>query len=55
MAKTVYPEKFADIDMTAKLNEITKAFLGKEMASEIFALPGSFGGYKKIDTATFFG
>ena len=55
MAKTVYPEKFADIDMTAKLNEITKAFLGKEMASEIFGLPGSFGGYKKIDTATFFG
>ena len=55
IAKTVYPEKFSDIDMTAKLNEITKAFLGKEMASEIFALPGSFGGYKKIDTATFFG
>lgn len=55
IAKTVYPDKFSDIDMTAKLNEITKAFLRKEMASEIFALPGSFGGYKKIDTATFFG
>lgn len=54
IAKTVYPEKFADIDMTAKLNEITKAFLGKELASEIFACKTSFGGYAKIDTSSFF-
>lgn len=53
-AKTVYPERFADIDMTAKLNEITKAFLGRELAAEIFACGSSFGGYQKIDTATFF-
>ena len=55
IAKTVYPEAFADIDLTEKTNEITKAFLGVELAEEIFACPGSFGGYGKIDTATIFG
>ena len=55
IAKTVYPEVFADIDLTAKTNEVTKMFLGTELAEEIFACPGSFGGYGKIDTKTFFG
>ena len=41
--------------MTAKTNEITEAFLGQELADEIFACPNSFGGYQKIDTNTFFG
>ena len=54
LAKTVYPEAFADIDLTAKTNEVTKVFLGKELAEEICACPGSFGGYQKIDTETFF-
>lgn len=54
IAKTVYPEQFSDVDMTQKTNEITKAFLGKELAEEIFACPSSFGGYQKIDTTTFF-
>ena len=54
IAKTVYPEQFADVDMTAKTNEITQAFLGQELADAIFACPSSFGGYQKIDTATFF-
>ena len=54
IAKTVYPELFADVDMTAKTNEVTKAFLGAELAEEIFACPNSFGGYGKIDTKTFF-
>ncbi len=54
IAKTVYPEAFADVDMTAKTNEVTKVFLGQELADEIFACPSSFGGYQKIDTATFF-
>ena len=54
IAKTVYPEQFSDVDMTAKTNEITKAFLGEELAEAIFACPFSFGGYQKIDTATFF-
>ena len=55
IAKTVYPEAFADVDMTAKTNQVTKEFLGKELANEIFAMPSSFGGYGKIDTKTFFG
>jgi len=55
IAKTVYPEQFADIDMTEKTNEVTKVFLGKELAEAIFACPSSFGGYQKIDTKTFFG
>lgn len=55
IAKTVYPEAFADVDMTAKTNQVTKEFLGKELATEIFAMPSSFGGYGKIDTKTFFG
>ena len=55
IAKTVYPEAFADIDMTAKTNEVTQVFFGMDLADEIFACPSSFGGYQKIDTASFFG
>ena len=55
VAKTVYPELFADVDLTQKTNEVTKMFLGQELAEEIFACPSSFGGYQKVDTATFFG
>lgn len=54
IAKTVYPEAFQDVDMTAKTNEITKVFLGQELAEEIFACPGSFGGYGKLDIASVF-
>lgn len=54
IAKTVYPDLFADIDMTAKTNEVTKAFLGQELAEQMFACPNSFGGYQKIDAAAFF-
>lgn len=55
IARTVYPEQFADIDMTAKTNEVTKQFLGAELADAIFACPSSYGGYGRIDTQTFFG
>ena len=55
IAKTVYPEAFADIDMTAKTNEVTQKFFGMDLADAIFACPSSFGGYQKIDTETFFG
>lgn len=55
IAKTVYPELFEDIDMTAKTNEVTQVFFGSNLADAIFAYPSSFGGYQKIDTATFFG
>lgn len=54
IAKTVYPEQFADINLTEKTNEITNVFLGQELADEIFACPSSFGGYQKIDTTSFF-
>ena len=55
VAKTVYPELFADIDMAEKTNEVTRMFFGLDLAEEIFNCPSSFGGYQKIDTATFFG
>ena len=55
IAKAVYPEQFADIDLTEKTNQVTRVFLGQELAEEIFACPTSFGGYQKIDTKTFFG
>lgn len=54
IAKTVYPEAFSDVDIAAKTDEVTKVFLGAELAQEIFACPSSFGGYGKIDTETFF-
>ncbi len=54
IAKVVYPEVFADVDIIAKTNQITQAFLGEELADEIFACPSSFGGYQKLDTETFF-
>ena len=54
IAKTVYPELFKDVDIKEKTDEVTEAFLGKAMSDEIFSAPLSFGGYKKIDTATFF-
>ena len=55
IAKTVYPDLFEDIDMTAKTNEITQAFYGMDLAEQIAAAPSSFGGYQQIDTASFFG
>ena len=55
IAKSVYPDQFADVDLTAKTNEITKLFLGQELAEAMASAPSSFGGYQKIDTATFFG
>ena len=54
-AKVAYPDRFEDVDMKDVTNRITNAFLGAELADEIYACPNSFGGYQKIDTATFFG
>lgn len=51
---SVYPDLFEDIDITEKTNEITEMFLGEELADAVFSCPSSFGGYQKIDTATFF-
>ena len=54
IAKTVYPDRFEDIDMSAKVDEITQAFFGLDLAGQIAAAPSSFGGYGAIDTASFF-
>ena len=53
-AKVAYPDRFEDIDMAEVTDRVTTAFLGKPLAEEIYACPNSFGGYQKIDTATFF-
>ncbi len=55
IAKTVYPERFEDIDMMEKTDEVTELFLGQALAEKIFACPASFGGYGSIDTVSFFG
>ncbi len=53
IAKSVYPQLFEDIDMNAKLDEITKAFLGQEMSEHIFAFPTSKGAYGRIGAEFF--
>ena len=53
-AKIVYPNKFSDIDINKKLNEITKVFLNKELADEINSYPMSYGGYGKVNKETIF-
>ena len=55
IAKAVYPDRFADVDIAAKADEITEAFLGQPLYAQIAAAPSSFGGYQQIDTTTFFG
>lgn len=54
IASVVYPEAFEDFDVEAKTDEVTQMFLGTPLASDIYEKPASFGGYQKIDTATFF-
>ena len=53
IAKSVYPQLFEDIDMTAKLDEITQAFLERAMAEEIFSFPTSKGAYGSIGAEFF--
>jgi len=55
IAKTVYPDLFVDVDLTAKADEITTAFLGKALGQEIFDCPASYGGYRQIDGDFFAG
>ncbi len=53
IAKSVYPQLFEDIDMNAKLDEITKIFLGKAMAEKVFGFPTSKGAYGRIGSEFF--
>ena len=48
IAKSVYPALFEDIDITAKLDEITQIFQGQAMSEKIFSFPTSRGAYGKI-------
>ena len=48
ITKSVYPALFEDIDMTAKLDEITQIFQGQAMSEQIFSFPTSKGAYGKI-------
>ncbi|KZL92685.1 iron ABC transporter substrate-binding protein [Clostridium magnum] len=45
LGKVLYPEKFKDIEPEKKADEIYKAFLGKDLYSE---MAKNFGGFKKI-------
>lgn len=54
LAKTVYPHLFEDINIFAKMDEITQVFLGLPLGDEIMRFGVSRGAYNKIDTATFF-
>lgn len=54
IAKTVYPDLFADLDIKAKADEITEKFVGTPLADEMYALPQSYGGYQQVDVDNFF-
>ena len=53
-AKVAYPSSFEDIDIATKTDEITNAFLGKSLYSQIKEYSNSFGGYQKINVEEFF-
>ena len=47
-AKSVYPDRFNDISIDAKADEITEKFNGTKLYDVMKAKPQSFGGYQKI-------
>ena len=54
VASLAYPTLYEGFDIASKSNEITNAFLGKEMYNDIKAKQYSYGGYQQIkDLATF--
>ena len=48
IAKSVYPQLFEDIDMNAKLDQITEVFQRQPFAEKIMSFPTSKGAYGKI-------
>ena len=46
IGKVLYPDKFTDIDLEQKADEIYQDFLGKEVYQD---MKSSYGGYKKIE------
>ena len=53
-AMVVYPDLFVDYNIETITNKVTKAFLGKELNTDIKSKPFSYGGYQQIDTSIFF-
>ena len=53
VAMISYPDQFKDVTIEAKADEITKAFLGKEMYNEMKNHSTAYGGYQKLDLSTF--
>lgn len=45
---SVYPDKFSDITLKDKADEIFNAFLGKDLYDVEVAMEGAYGGYQKI-------
>jgi len=48
-AAMAYPMHFADVDLTAKYDEILSRFLGKTGYASLAAMSGAYGGFQKID------
>ncbi len=55
IAKTVYPDRFEDIDIDEKADEVTTAFLGMPLTEKIKSCPNSFGGWGRIEPDMFMG
>ena len=53
-ASIVYPSAFSNLTIEAKSNEISNRFLGKELYTEMSALPNCYGGFQKINISEFF-
>ena len=55
VAKSIYPEVFKNIEISAKADEVYQKFLGKALYSSVLEYPMSYGGYQKIaNPAEFF-
>ncbi len=54
VAKSVYPEIFKDIEISAKADEVYQKFLGKTLYSSVLEYPFSYGGYQKISNPSEF-
>lgn len=54
VAKTVYPERFQNLEISAKADEVYQKFLGKTLYSSVLEYPFSYGGYQQISNPTEF-
>ncbi len=55
VAKSIYPDSFKDLEISAKADEVYQKFLGKTLYSSVLEYNFSYGGYQKIaNPAEFF-